>query len=142
MNDSPDLGGGRSTANSLNFNVAEAAAFEPSDEQLAQFRTDLQSIADGVRPHLTDGFTVTTRLAATQSGPQGVVVVSFPTGEAIGPSLPVSAAMFDGEDDPDWAGPIPEEEIDTMSRRITSMAVAHWASMLGAAGTDVNLPAK
>ena len=128
--------------NSLNFNVADDAAFEPTDEQLDQFRADLEAIADGVRPHLVDGFSVTTRLAQSGTEPHGVVVISFPTGEAIGPSVPITAEQFEGADEPDWTGPIPPEEIETMSRRIASVTVAQWSTALDVAGNDGDLPAK
>ena len=142
MDDFSGFGVDSGDGNSLNFNVADDPAFEPTDEQLEQFRADLDAIADGVRPHLVDGFSVTTRLAETGSKPHGVVVISFPTGEAIGPSVPITADLFEGADEPDWTGPIPPKEIEAMSRRITSVTVAQWSTALDVVGNDGDLPAK
>lgn len=131
----PDAGG-------RSVEPVEATALEPTEEQLDLIRADLERIAEGVRPHLTDGFTVTTRLNESREGPVGQVLVAFPTGSAIGPSVPISAEMFEGDDDPEWEGPIEPEEIESMSRRIASIAVAQWANLLGSVGRKRDLPAK
>lgn len=131
----PDAGG-------RSFESSEATTLDPSDEQVEQIRADLERIADGVRPHLTEGFSVTTRLNQSRDGPVGQILVSFPTGNAIGPSLPISMDMFEGADDPDWDGPIQPDQIESMSRKIASMAVAQWAAVLGSVGQNQDLPAK
>jgi hypothetical protein len=138
----PVTGGGLPDPGGLNIEYGDAATFEPSDEQLELLRADLESIAARVRPHLTRGFTVSTRLTDTQIGPQGHVVVSFPTGDAIGPGIQLTADMFEAAGESDWDGPIPPEKIEAMSRKITTIAVAQWAEMTGLASGDRVLPAK
>lgn len=134
--DEPPDGGGLPDAGGLNIDYAEPVPFEPTEDQLDLIQADLEAVADRVRPHLISGFTVTTRLARTREGPQGVVVVSFPTGEAIGPGIRLTADMFESIDDPEWTGPISPEEIETMSRQITTLAVTQWAKMSGDEGGD------
>lgn len=142
MDEFSGFGVGTDEGSGLTFNVTDEPAFEPTADQLEQFRSDLEAVADGVRPHLTEGFTVTTRLTGSGTEPHGVVVVSFPTGGAIGPSVPITAEQFDGADDPDWTGPIPPEEIEAMSRRIASITVARRSATFEAAGNGADLPAK
>ena len=122
--------GGLPDAGGLNIDYGEVLTFEPTDDQLRMVRADVEAVADGVRRHLTHGFTVTPRVDRTGDGPQGFVIVEFPTGEAIGPGIPITAAMFDGAGESDWDGPISPEEIETLSREITMLTVTQWAEML------------
>lgn len=133
--------GGLPDAGGLNINYQESLAFEPTDDQLEMIMTDVKSIAEGVRSHLTDQFTVSTRIDRTGDGLQGYVIVEFPTGDAIGPGIPITAERFDGADDPDWNGPISPEEIEKMTRQITTNTVAQWARMLEHVGGGDAIPA-
>lgn len=136
------LGGGLPDAGGLNIDYGEPTAFEPTDDQLEMVQRDLETIADGVRAHLTGGFTVTTRVTRTRDGPQGVVVVAFPTGDAIGPGVELTADMFEAADEPGWSGPIPPDEIEALSRRITTMTVTQWAEMTGLGRDERAFPAQ
>lgn len=130
----PDAGG-------LNIDYQEALAFEPTEDQLEMLQSNIKSIAEGVRSHLTHHFTVSTRIDRTPDGLQGHVIIEFPTGDAIGPGIPIMADRFEGSDDPDWNGPIPPEEIEEMTKEITQTAVLQWAQMLEHTGGGAALPA-
>lgn len=130
----PDAGG-------LNIDYRDGLTFEPTDDQLRMIRADLKRVAEGVRVHLTQGFTVTPRLDRTPEGLQGLVIVGFPTGDAIGQGIPITTAMFEGATASEWNGPIPPEEIETLSREITTVTVAQWAEMLERSRGDRALPA-
>lgn len=139
----PDAGsvGGLPDAGGLNINYQETLSFEPTDDQLEMIMMDVESIADGVRAHLTDQFTVSTRIDRTGNGLQGYVIVEFPTGEAIGPGIPITAERFEDSDEPDWKGPISPEEIEEMTRQITTSTVAQWAQILERVGGGDAIPA-
>lgn len=126
----PSNTGGLPDAGGLNIDYQDTIPFEPTEDQLELVQADVKTIANSVRTHLTDAFTVTTRLNRTPEGPLGCVIVEFPSGDRIGPSIPITADMFDGADDSDWDGPIPPEEIETLSREITTATVTQWAEML------------
>ena len=130
----PDAGG-------LNIDYQDAFSFEPSDDQLEMVLSDVKAIADGVRTHLTDQFTVSARIERTPNGLHGHVIVEFPTGDAIGPGIPITSDMFDGADDPDWNGPIPPEDRKEMCREIVQTAVVQWANLLEHAGDRDAMPA-
>lgn len=134
------LGGGLPDAGGLNIDYTEPAAFEPTEDQVEMVQRDLETIAEGVRAHLTDGFTVTTRVTRAQGGSRGVVVVAFPTGDAIGPGVRLTADMFETVDGSN--GPIPPDEIEALSRRITTMAVTQWAEMTGLGDDERAFPAQ
>lgn len=119
----PDPGG-------LNIDYRETLAFEPSEEQLEMIEADFKAIADGVRSHLTHQFTVSARIERTPDGLQGHVIVEFPTGDAIGPGIPILSDRFENAEDEDWQGPISPEEIDEMTREITQTTILQWAKML------------
>lgn len=138
--DPPDRGG-LPDAGGLNIDYGGTMTVEPTEDQLEMLRADLEAIADNIRPHLTRGFTVTTRLDRTPDGLQGQVLVEFPTGDTIEPGIPITADRFDGADRPDWDGPIPPEEIETLSREITVATVTRWARALEQAGGGESRPA-
>ena len=129
----PDAGG-------LNIDYDELTV-EPTDEQLRMIRSDLQRVAENVRRHLTHGFTITPQIDRSPEGIQGLIVVEFPTGDAIGPGIPITAEMFEDDDEPGWNGPISPEEIETLSHEITMVTVTHWAEMLDQLDGDQALPA-
>ncbi|MFB6344888.1 MAG: GTPase, partial [bacterium] len=54
----------------------------------------IEAIADNIRPHLTRGFTVTTRIDRTPEGIHGRVLVEFPTGDTIEPGIPCEDLAF------------------------------------------------
>ena len=137
----PSRTGGLPDAGGLNIDYQDTISFEPTADQLELLQADVETIANGVRAHLTNAFTVTTRLNRTPDGPHGCVIVEFPSGDRIGPSIPITADMFDGADDSDWDGPIPPEEIETLSHEITMATVTRWAEMLGNVGGGRALPA-
>lgn len=141
MNDER-LAGGLPDAGGLNIDYTDSTEFEPTDAQLKIVRRDLETIADRIRPHLPHGFTVSTRVAQTRTGPQGIVLVAFPTGDAIGPGIQLTADMFDTDDDRQADGAIPPDRIVDLSREITSLTVAQWAEMRGLDGSDRPLPAQ
>lgn len=128
----PDPGG-------LNLDYAAQTAFEPGDDQLEVIKQDLETVAAGVRPHLLHGFTVTTRVTQTPTGPQGIVMVSFPTGDTIGPAIQLTPDMFT---DTEESGALSPEEITELSREITTVTVAQWAEMRGLTTNAPALPAK
>lgn len=130
----PDAGG-------LNIDYQDVLAFEPTDEQLRMIRADCKRVADSVRRHLTHEFTVTPRIDRTSEGLQGLIVVEFPTGDAIGPAIPITADMFEGATESNWEGPIPPEEIETLSREITTATVTRWAEVLDRIEGEQALPA-
>ena len=130
----PDAGG-------LNIDYDDVLTVEPTDEQLRMIQADLKQVADNVRRHLTHGFTITPRIDRSPEGVQGLVVVEFPTGDAIGPGIPITTDMFEGATESGWDGPIPPEEIETLSREITMVALTHWAEMLDRIEADQALPA-
>lgn len=130
----PDAGG-------LNIDYQDVLTFEPTDEQLRMIRADFKRVAESVRRHLTHEFTVTPRVDRTPEGLQGRVIVEFPTGDVIGPGVPITADMFEGATESNWTGPIPPEEIETLSREITMVTVTHWAEWLDRVEGDQSLPA-
>ena len=130
----PDAGG-------LNIDYGDVLTVEPTDEQLRMIRADLKQVADNVRRHLTHGFTITPQIDRSPEGIQGLVVVEFPTGDAIGPGIPISTEMFEGASEPGWNGPIPPEEIESLSHEITMEVMTHWAEMLDQIEGDQTLPA-
>lgn len=140
--DDPLDSGGLPDPGGTNISYTDSTPFEPTDEQLELIQTDLKTIADGIRMHLTDGFTVTTRVARTHTGPMGVVVVAFPTGETIGPGIELTADMFEAADESNWNGPISPDEIETLSHEITTMTLAQWAKMTGFDSDDQDFPAQ
>lgn len=130
----PDAGG-------LNIAYHDVLTFEPTEEQLRTVQAAFKRVADGVRTHLTHGFTVTPRVDRTDEGLQGRVIVEFPTGDVIGPGIPITSDRFDETPEPDGDGPIPPEEIETLSREITMVTVTRWAEMLEQIGGEQTLPA-
>lgn len=139
METPPPRDGGLPDPGGLNLDYTAPTAFEPTDDQLDVIKQDLETVAAGVRPHLPHGFTVTTRIAQTPTGPRGIVMVSFPTGDTIGPAIQLTPEMFTDTDD---AGAISPEEITELSREITTVTVAQWAEMLGLTHDDHALPAQ
>lgn len=130
----PDAGG-------LNIDYQDVRTFEPTDEQLRMVQADFEQVADSVRSHLTHGFTITPRITRTPEGLRGLIVVEFPTGDAIGPGIPITTDMFEGATEPGWNGPIPPEEIETLSHEITMVTVTNWAEMLDQIEGEQALPA-
>ena len=130
----PDAGG-------LNIDYQDTLTVEPTDEQLRMIQADFKEVADNVRRQLTHGFTITPQITRTSDGLQALIIVEFPTGDAIGPGIPITTEMFEGDDEPGWDGPISPEEIETLSHEITMVTVTQWAEMLDQIEGDRALPA-
>lgn len=130
----PDPGG-------LNIDYQETIAIEPTEDQLESLQADIKAIAEDVRSRLTHEFDVTARLDRTDDGLNGHVLVELPTGDVVGPGIPITADRFDGADQSDWNGPIPPDEIETLSRQITMTAVSQWAEIVERLGGGEALPA-
>lgn len=130
----PDPGG-------LNIGYEGSADPEPTAAQLESLRGTLDTIAEGVRRHLTDDFTVTTRITSGQESLQAQFVIEFPTGEAISPTIPITAEMIEAGEGPDSQGSIPREDIETYRQEITTTAVSTWADHLARIGGAQGRPA-
>lgn len=130
----PDAGG-------LNIDYDDVLTVEPTDTQLRMIQADIEEVADNVRRHLTHGFTITPQIDRSPEGIHGLIVVEFPTGETIGPSIQITTEMFEGDDEPGWNGPISPEEIETLSHEVMLVTITQWAEMLDQIKGDQALPA-
>lgn len=130
----PDAGG-------LNIGYDDVVTVEPTDEQLRMIQADLKQVAENVRRHLTHGFTITPQISRSPEGVEGLIVVEFPTGDAIGPGIPITTDMFEGVTESGWNGPIPQEDIETLSREITVVTMTHWTEILDQIEGDQASPA-